>query len=333
MRNDVNEYPRHIIYGTAMPDLRFRMEGDLVFCRNNDTLHLTDESFVEETFQAGTFLAPLCRKHCAPNRRPGEPCRAFVTSYMVGTKDKDTGTVELRPVPDFTLCGGFTHILEMAETTPEERFLLESYYRQRFSDERTWRAAIVEDWNEHWSKVEPDLFISRRDLFDRGMWASLRYPALIPQVWLNWLYATEQTKLLDENPSRVDFVAFASGHRHAIEIDGPSHYASFDELARTYSVDEQAYARNLKIARSLERQHWHLTRIARIEVREAMPEDDPEPGGDIDFDVMLRPTRLLSILPFGREYPAKPEPMSYGWEEIEAAVDAAAASAWEDIPF
>jgi hypothetical protein len=53
----VNEYPRNIIYGTAMPDLRFRMEGDLIFCRKNDALHLTDESFVEGTFQAGRSSA------------------------------------------------------------------------------------------------------------------------------------------------------------------------------------------------------------------------------------------------------------------------------------
>lgn len=332
----MSDYPKHIFYGTAMPDLRFRMEGDLLFCRNNNTLHLTDESFVDGTFEAGTYLSQLCQKHCAPKRKSSAPCPAFVTNYMVGKKDKDLATVELRPTPDFTLCGGFKHILEMTDTTSEERFLLEFYYRHRASDERQWRASMVKDWNEHWHKVTSDtIFLPRRDQFDRGMWASLRYPALIPQVWLNWLYATDENKVLDENPSRVDFVAFAAGRRHAVEIDGPSHYATYDETTRSYTVDEQAYARNLKIARSLQRQHWHLTRIARIEVREAMPQGDTlDSNGDIDWDAMLRPVRLMNILPLGREYAEKPAPESYGWEEIEAAVQSAAwAMADDDIPF
>ena len=51
---------------------------------------------------------------------------------------------------------------------------------------------------------------------------------------------TEQKKL-EDNPSRVDFMAFCDGERHIIEIDGPSHYATLD--AGTYVVDERAYAR------------------------------------------------------------------------------------------
>jgi hypothetical protein len=318
-----------------MPDLRFRVEGELFFRRNNNTLRLTDESFVHGTFQAGTYLRRLCQKHCAPKRRSCAPCPAFVRSHLIGKKDQDLASLELRPAPDFSLCGGFQHILEMPDTTPEERFILESYYRQRSSDERAWRVGLIEDWNAHWSKVESDLFLTRRDLFDRAMWASLRYPALIPQVWLNWLYATDQTNVLDENPSRVDFVAFAAGRRHAVEIDGPSHYASYDETTRSYTVDEQAYARNLKIARSLQRQRWHLTRIARIEVREAMPENELDMNGDINWNIGLRPIRLVNILPFGRDYPEKPQPESYGWEEIEAAVNAAATAEAmaNDIPF
>jgi hypothetical protein len=55
------------------------------------------------------------------------------------------------------------------------------------------------------------------------MWWTLRFPALIPQVWLNWLSAApeDEQRALEENPSRVDFVAFWNGERHVIEIDGP----------------------------------------------------------------------------------------------------------------
>ena len=50
-------------------------------------------------------------------------------------------------------------------------------------------------------------------------------------------------KVLDENPSRVDFVSFVNGTGHLIEIDGPSHYAAYDEVTYSYRVDEMAYAR------------------------------------------------------------------------------------------
>ena len=75
-------------------------------------------------------------------------------------------------------------------------------------------------------------------------------------------------KVLDENPSRVDFVSFVNGTGHLIEIGGPSHYAAYDEVTYSYRVDEMAYARNLKIARSLASEGWVLTRIARVEIRD-----------------------------------------------------------------
>jgi hypothetical protein len=79
--------------------------------------------------------------------------------------------------------------------------------------------------------------------------------------------------------------------------------------ARGGRLDVRAYARNLKIARTLQRQGWHLTRIARIEVRDA---SKPTPGlepDDIDFDQMGREAWLVrSVLPFpeDRRYPRMP---------------------------
>jgi len=37
-------------------------------------------------------------------------------------------------------------------------------------------------------------------------------------------------------------MAFYNNQRHIIEIDGPSHYADYDETTGTYSVSERAYA-------------------------------------------------------------------------------------------
>jgi hypothetical protein len=135
------------------------------------------------------------------------------------------------------------------------------------------------------------------------------------------LYATsdEHAKALEENPSRVDFVAFCQGDAHIIEIDGPSHYAAYDEKLHTYRVDEDAYARNLKIERSLRRHGWNMIRIGRSEVREALHHE---------FDPYLVATDVLRILPFwSRDIDAaRPTVTEFGLREIELSLP-------DDIPF
>jgi very-short-patch-repair endonuclease len=122
-----------------------------------------------------------------------------------------------------------------------------------------------------------------------------------------------------DSTSRVDFLAFWGGERYVIEIDGPSHYCDYDGNA--YKVDERAYARNLKIERSLRHDGWNVTRIARIEVRDAMADDWFETLG------------LLGILPFYRSdsYPEQPSASDLGLREIDCS--AAAHAAFDDIPF
>jgi len=96
------------------------------------------------------------------------------------------------------------------------------------------------------------------------------FPALVPEVWLNAVgpdRTVEDEKHLGENPQRVDFVMLANGKKCVIEIDGPSgHYADYDEITHTYSVNESLYAKNLKIERSLRRQGWEIHRFANVEV-------------------------------------------------------------------
>lgn len=102
-------------------------------------------------------------------------------------------------------------------------------------------------------------------------------------------------------------MAFHQGERHIIEIDGPSHYANFDETTRTYSIDEGKYAQNLKIARSLQRNGWTLTRIGRSEVRAATEASDTH-----DFAGTRARYKLLSVLPFPDwDYPDRP-----GYDEL-----------------
>jgi hypothetical protein len=133
-------------------------------------------------------------------------------------------------------------------------------------------------------------------------------------------------RLLDANPSRVDFLAFWRGERHVIEIDGPSHYAAYD--GNSYKVDERAYARNLKIERTLRGDGWHLTRIARIEVRQAMADD------------FLGTMTLLATLPFypNDGYDVQLPAAHMGLPEIDKPVgdfvpNFVPSAADDDIPF
>lgn len=295
------DYPPDLFYGNKPLDLRFRVAkggSRQYFCLNNETLHLDDKQFDDGTYVMGSLLSSFCTKHCVARRAgtPHMPCPAFGASYKVGVENKGLATVEPHAMVAFEKCAGVQALLDLTETK-EERFLLLNYMQDKSGDEGTWRRDLIEKWNACWSRI-PEGFGpgSRRAKFDQVMWWTMRFPALIPQVWLNWLHSAsaEEQRRLDDNPSRVDFVAFWAGERHIIEIDGPSHYASYNETTRTYSVDEREYARNLKIARSLGIDEWKLTRIARIEIRDVM---------DSVF-ADLEAYKFLEILPFhhNRQY-------------------------------
>jgi hypothetical protein len=322
-------YPPTIIYGREMPDIRLKQRGgsQIYFCRTNDNLHLGPGDFADGTFEMGTLLGRLCREFCVPARERGqhEPCPAFAKSWKVGTENKGLAGVEMHPLPVWGACGGVRRLLEHAQTD-EERFFLTAYLADKYSDEATWRDGLVSKWNEWWHKVNEGWGAnSRRARFDSLLWRTLRFPALIPQVWLNWLAnaSDAEMRLLEENPSRVDYLAFWRGTRHVIEIDGPSHYAHYD--GHTYKVDERAYARNLKIERSLRRDGWVVTRIARIEVRDAMEDDDLAFFGAM---------QLLGTLPFyaNAGYPSQPSATGLGYPDIDY-VRVASAAADDDIPF
>jgi hypothetical protein len=122
------EYPPTIIFGSQMPDLRFRSQGGrhIYFCRKNSNLHLCDDDFVEGTFEAGRLLGRLCKEFCRPGRGWTAPCPAFIASHKVFVDDKSLASVEARPLPDPTRCQGVQTLLEMTETE-EERFFLSTY--------------------------------------------------------------------------------------------------------------------------------------------------------------------------------------------------------------
>lgn len=96
-------------------------------------------------------------------------------------------------------------------------------------------------------------------------------PALIPNVTVNWY--TKQTARRESNePFHVDFVIktprVAGDCLAVIEVDGPSHYADFNN--GRYQVSEEAYARHLRRDKFLRDSGFKVFRIANIEVMRIM---------------------------------------------------------------
>jgi hypothetical protein len=230
--------PAPVIYGPAFPDLVLRMEGgrQVVDSRSNETLNLTPEDFdARGTFTLGRFLASACRAlHWNAN------CAALV----VQKSNEDERVPQHLSAPDSIRCPSLVRLLDACQSESSKRFMT------------------------LWVKSQGSAYVdmprggSRVDRVDRSLLDAYAFPALIPEVWLNYLgprkTAADMTHL-EENPSRVDFVMFAEGKKCVIEIDGPSHYANYDEANRRYVVSEQRYTKNLRIERSLRRQGWgHL---------------------------------------------------------------------------
>ena len=100
---------------------------------------------------------------------------------------------------------------------------------------------------------------------------AIRVPALIPEVWLNHVFdptrhPDEERIALQGAPKRVDFIFIQGGKLHVVEVDGPSHYATYDTASRKYEVDEKLYTDNLRVERSLRGQGIEIHRLSNWEI-------------------------------------------------------------------
>jgi hypothetical protein len=160
----------------------------------------------------------------------------------------------------FPSCPAIERLASHCQTAPQRRFFdLWCRYFTRPAEAPLTRAD--EEWGPHAA--------------ERARAMRLDFPALIPEVWLNYLgpnKSADDELHLEENPSRVDFVMVAAGKKCVIEIDGKSHYADYHRDASRWVPDERRYTRNLKIERSLRRQGWEIYRFSDLEVSAVAPE-------------------------------------------------------------
>jgi very-short-patch-repair endonuclease len=122
-------------------------------------------------------------------------------------------------------------------------------------------------WLDEWHNRQAELPPQYRDPahVSLSILQGLTAPVLLPQVWINYEFGTQTRS--DSLPSRVDFACFFRGQKHAIEIDGPSHYSHWDEERRCYVADRgERYTATLQADRWLRRLGWKPHRFSDNEI-------------------------------------------------------------------
>jgi hypothetical protein len=96
------------------------------------------------------------------------------------------------------------------------------------------------------------------------------YPALIPQVWVNWIHYdrkdTQRAERAQREPFRVDFLIkgkYINRSPLIIEIDGASHFGAY---ASDPSKAMLIYTEHLRKDRWLRKQGWNVVRISNYEI-------------------------------------------------------------------
>jgi len=281
-----SDYPTPILYGPDFPQFKMLMRhGSQVFeSRTNQNLFLDADEMWGDFTDSGTFtMAQLLRKVSS--------WQDYVNILFdaAEVEDNNFDWHEVHHEPAWSACAACADLLGYCDSEAQKSFLL-SWWRTQYAvglDEAldrwlTWLRKVGESRGAH----VRDVVLSRgaRSFVSTLVDLVLNFPALVPEVWLNyvgWEKTTKDEEHLAENPQRVDFVLLAEGKKCVIEVDGPSHYADYDSSARKYEVNESLYAKNLKIERSLRRWGWEIYRFANVEVIGATPDDFAELVQDV----------------------------------------------------
>lgn len=259
-----SDLPSPVVFGPSFPDFTMTTKnGRQSFqSRTNLNLFLGASDFTAK----GTYtMARLLRATSTP-----EECYRLLFEHVDFWEDEPIDWI-MGEEPEWDRSDAFTRLLGFNGSAAERHFFQQWCYVQ-------FSRGLLAAYNEYADTLQDTSL--RMTGFNEQTWGFIdvvfHFPALIPQTWLNYVgpeKTAEDEQHLAENPSRVDFVMFAEGRKCVIEVDGPSHYADYDEGARRYSVNEEKYAKNLAIERSLRRQGWEIHRFANVEVTRAYDEE------------------------------------------------------------
>lgn len=121
------------------------------------------------------------------------------------------------------------------------------------------------------SSAEKDFFTLYCELCWQDIYQGALSPALIPNVYVNWIFL-EEKRARSQKPFIVDFAfkssIFGTDNIVIVEIDGQSHYATYNKSQGTYKISEDIYAQHLKKDRWLRKQGFQVFRIGNSEIRD-----------------------------------------------------------------
>ena len=256
----VAQAPPTLLYGPNLPELYLRTDGrgQAVRSRTNQHLVLTPEVFDRrDTVRMSSLLHQL------------DICRSELHAGRCQLLDAGQHTEPLMPLaqPNWDSPEGQA-LLDLCGSDPARQFL---------------RAWVEMQWGD--ADGAPGADGSRfASVLERGMALGelashlLHMPALVPEVWMNYFGPNKtlaDEKHLAANPGRVDFLLLAEGQSIIIELDGPSHYCSWDPRDGSYSgPSEERYTRSLHRRRTMERRGFKVVVFSNQEVRQAMADPD-----------------------------------------------------------
>jgi hypothetical protein len=274
-----SNYPIPIVYGPDFPKFKMLMRGgrQVFESRTNQNLFLKDDEYFGDFDGSGTFTMAALLKRA--------PWRDVPQLFFVEIEESEStfDWLFFADEPNWESCSMCSDLLGYCDTEPQ-RLFLRAWWRTQYAIRlgeayRRWVDWLARSAEARQRRLaDPVAALGGPAAFVEAVAARvLDFPALIPEVWLNYV-GPERTladeEHLRENPQRVDFVMLAEGRKCVVEIDGPSHYATFDEgPPGRYEVSEERYAKNLKVERSLRRQGWEIHRFANVEIRGASDDD------------------------------------------------------------
>lgn len=257
---------KRILFGNDRPELSFTQlpTGSLDIEIENDTV-LEFPDGLPDTITWADFAAqagPQSFRNLATSKRGGG---------VAAAAELDD---ELREKRLKEWVGGLSRIVG----SPEEEEFLDLYL-----------SACFESVFSEFDSDEPDA----------GSWLA---PALIPQVWVNWIHydskSEERAERASKEPFRVDFMAKDSEIQEEpiiIEIDGASHFGSYytnSEGDLRLESSMEAYTEHLKKDRWLRDKGWSVYRISSLEVQEL--------DGVVEFNSFYKNllNKSLGVFPF-----------------------------------
>lgn len=159
-------------------------------------------------------------------------------------------------------------------TSPYEEYKLEALrHKNPFAIYNKYIGLLwdkLEQYCNLMSTAERDFFNLYCELCHCDDHGGALLPALIPNVYVNWLFSKEE-RAKSKKPFLVDFIfkssEFGTNNIVIIEIDGQSHYATYDQRHKKYESSEEVYAEHLIRDRWLRKQGFKVFRIGNSEIK------------------------------------------------------------------